>query len=287
MTKIILIILFITGSLICYSSIEFHFFSLLNNNNNILDGDLNKNLKSTIKNINPYNSPTTLYNINKSYKCKISAAPIYIIKSQNTIEKHNFLKLYPLQLLINRYTFSYEHLFANGNSIEFQPKYILPSSPVHRFTNNLNPNIAFLNEGFEMLIGINRIKHNEEKSHSKSKGFYVSYKYQHIGNEKYWSGGMSGKSYHKSYLLSQTKNMMGIFYKLSKFNMHKKFSIDTYFMFGCYIGNARTVVFSINNKSLNDISKTGIENPSGLYIPNGIYVIPNIKIGISPRFKLN
>lgn len=77
--------------------------------------------------------------------------------------------------------------------------------------------------------------------------------------------------------------MIGIFYKLSNFYLNKS-SIDTYLMLGMYVGHSKTTVFSVKN---DNSQNTETNNPVNLIKPNGIFILPQIKIGIIPKFKLN
>jgi hypothetical protein len=204
--------------------------------------------------------------------------------SDTGLARAKFLKIYLLSGLINRWSIGYEQGLKEGRSMELQGKVILPFRGLNAAT-QFFPNVAFLNSGAEISFGYNIIHKGNDGTYT-SNGLYISYRYQHLDHENYWTGGISGSSSNASYFISQTKNAVGLFLKFNFFNV-KKVSLDKYFMIGTYAGYARTVCFAIDGPYYSHSSPMSVLNPEGLYMPNGIYFMPELRVGFAFKSRLN
>lgn len=153
-------------------------------------------------------------------------------------------------LLASKISVAYEHVFRRRYSWEIQPACIFKNPVYHSITQIFLPNYSFQNEGFEVLGGLNFLNIKRAgspwKKHARSRGFFISYRYQHVDNFRFWTGGISGKtSGNQDITLSETKNAVGIFYKRRFFRPGKQASIEKFIMFGCYTALSRKTIFEI------------------------------------------
>lgn len=205
----------------------------------------------------------------------------------DSLNKKHYLKIYPLLSLLNRYSAALEIKTKKNILLDFQVKVFFKSDRLkQRF--QFVPNVAFMNDGAEMLVGLNFINTRlSEPSGSVTNGVYLSYRYQHISNENFYPAIFSGDGTYAYYDFSQTKNMLGIHYKISFAKLQKRFSFDSYLMAGFYTGWARTLVFYADYRQGEKKYVGSTINPEGMFKPNGLFVQPHLTIGVCPRFKLN
>src|SRR5690606_32385076 len=105
---------------------------------------------------------------------------------------------------------------------------------------------TFLGRGVEVIVGRNRVVTNSRNGRAGTSGLHLSYSYQHADNIQYWTGGLSGKSDHSLYQLSQTRHKAGLFWKKSTFRPNRPVSAEWYFMLGAYVMKTRTVIFDVH-----------------------------------------
>lgn len=266
--------------------------------NNIEGPDYIEN-KNGIEKIK-YNNGTLEY----FEKSKNSDKDIYIVNSDNVNEvtrklldkptiknfdsiyhpKHVF-KFHVSAPLSGKISVAYELYFRKKYLWEIQPRYIFKNIVNDVVSNLLIPNIAFKYNGFEIITGFSKfsVRTKRNKPFGISRGFYISYCYEHTGKVNYWSGGMSGSSYYYSYDISQTRNSMSLFYKINRYSVTKKVSLDFYYSFGVYVGIARTVCFRYSGPDSG--TPMGVYDPSGLFFTNGLFVLPFFRVGTSLRFN--
>lgn len=231
------------------------------------------------------------FNLGVAYRFPLTPVRIFfrdIFHPGNAAGKQqssHYLKVYPLGFLTNRFSFSYETIINNELSLEFQPRIILPSLFFHNASNLLLPNIKHLNRGFEMNFGISGI-HVRDGRKARGSGLVLSFRYQYIDEQRYWSGGISGSSAHVDYMISQTKFLGGIFYKGSRLDPQKRLSVDFYWQIGFYVFQSRTIIFWSHGPYGMRDETSRVGNPSGLYRPNGVGFFPVFKLGIAPRLRV-
>lgn len=195
-----------------------------------------------------------------------------------------YLKLYPLLSVVNRHSVSVEFQHGKNRLIDLQAK-VMFKSDFLRGRLQFIPNVAFLNDGAELLVGFNKIKHRDRKP-SFVRGFYFSYRYQHISNGYYYPDVSGGSGQYFGYHFSQTKNMIGFQYKLALADLKSRFSLDSYLLVGFYTGVSRTLVFYLDPSHGMPTNNGGIMNPEKLAMPNGFFVLPHITLGFCPRIKV-
>jgi hypothetical protein len=195
------------------------------------------------------------------------------------------IKLNISSLLACKLGLTYEKVFKSRYSWEFEPSFIFPNPIYDAVTQFFWPNVWFKNQGFELKTGINVLlgKTGRRRKIVDSHGLFLSYRYTHNDNVYYWTGGISGSSYHSLYKISQTKNLIGLTYKRSFFNALKKTSFVPFYEFGFYYGFSRTVCF-YDNGGYSNIKKYPMTVYNvGLPFENGYVFIPVARIGFNIR----
>lgn len=185
---------------------------------------------------------------------------------------------------IGKYCVAYERVINEQGSFEIESTYFSRNSPLDEGSQFFFPNIALRREGFEIKFLINKLKRtlvSNKNQIYKSIGVGISYRYQHIKKTKFWEGGFSGSSDYSYAYLAQTKNLIGVFAKASRFKLYKRLCLEHFLGLGCYFGTARTALF--------EIIGPGKNNPDflekNIYQPNGFTTIPVFNFGINIRFN--
>jgi hypothetical protein len=191
-------------------------------------------------------------------------------------------------LLANKIGISYEKVFGYKFSWEIQPMYIFANPLYDQVTQSVWPNIAFKNSGFELRFGLNLLdvktyRQQNQKLHSK--GIFISYRYQHADNVDFSTDGKGGQGYQYNYRVSQTKNLIGVFYRSRNFEGIKKTGIETFYEFGFYAGTSRTVCFSYAGSYGDDTGTPMKVQNVGMPFENGFVIIPVLRLGMQLRYN--
>ncbi len=211
-----------------------------------------------------------------------------IAKRENKFDFESTFKIKILSAFDSKLGFAYEKKFKKKYSWEFEPVFIYSNPLLDIITNLMWPNLNFKGQGVEFSFGLNSLKieqYGYRIPSSKSRGLFISYKYWHASNVGYWSGGMSGSSYYTYYKLSQTRNLIGIFYKINSFRIDKKWTIEKFLCFGSYVGYVRTMVFEVNPGSYSMAKTAGLTTPQGLFFGNGLFFMPSARVGLAFRYN--
>jgi len=191
-------------------------------------------------------------------------------------------------LLADRVGIAYEKVFNYKFSWELQPMYIFANPLFDQVTQAVWPNIAFKNSGFEVRFGLNLLdvkSYRAENQKLHSKGIFISYRYQHADNVNFSTDGKGGQAFQYNYRVSQTKNLIGVFYRSRSFEGIKKTGIETFYEFGFYAGMSRTVCFSYAGSYGDDTGEPMQVKNVGLPFENGFVVMPVLRLGLNLRYN--
>ena len=208
------------------------------------------------------------------------------VEADSTFELKSAFKFPLTALLANKVGFAYERVFGYKYSWEIQPMYIFANPLYDQITQNIWPNIAFRHSGFEIRAGLNLLEVLPYKNEGKklhSKGIFISYRYQHAGNVNFSTDGKGGQGYHYNYRVSQTKNLVGIFYRSRASDITKKMGTEFFYEFGFYTGMARTVCFSYSGSYGDDIGEPMDVRNVGMPFENGWIFAPVLRLGMAIR----
>ncbi len=209
-------------------------------------------------------------------------------QADSTFDLKGAIKFPFTALLANKVVFAYERVFKYKYSWEIQPMYIFANPLYDGITQEIWPNISFENSGAEVRFGLNLLMvqpYRSNKEKIRSKGIFISYRYQHASNVDFSTDGKGGQAYHYNYKVSQTKNLIGVFYRHRTINVEKKMGLESFYEVGFYTGIARTVCFSYAG-AYGDDTGTPMEVKSvGMPMENGFVFAPVIRVGMAIRYN--
>jgi hypothetical protein len=209
-------------------------------------------------------------------------------EADTTYDLKSAFKFQVTSLLANKFALSYERVIEHKLSWEIQPAFIFPNPLYDDISQSIRPNIAFKNMGFEVKMGFNLLMvkpYRAEKQKMHSKGIFISYRYQHVDNADYSNDGKGGQGYNYSYRVSQTKNLVGIFYRNRVFEGEKKVGIECFYEFGFYTGYARTVCFYYSGAYGDDTGEPMSVQSVGIPMENGFVFAPVVRVGLALRLN--
>lgn len=207
-------------------------------------------------------------------------------ETDSTFELKGAIKFPLTALLANKVGIAYEKVFGYKYSWEVQPMYIFANPLYDQVTQSIWPNISFKHTGFEVRAGLNLLEVLPFKNEGKrlhSKGIFISYRYQHASNVDFSTDGKGGQGYYYNYKVSQTKNLIGIFYRGRAFDVSKKFGTEFFYEFGFYTGMARTVCFSFAGSYGDDRGEPMDVQNVGMPMENGLVFAPVLRLGMAIR----
>lgn len=207
-------------------------------------------------------------------------------EADSTYDLKGAFKIHLTSLLANKASVSYEKVFKDKFSWELQGAYIFANPGYDGPSQNIWPNISFKNVGGEVRFGLNLLqvvpyRANNEKL--RSKGLYIAYRYQHASNVEFSTDGKGGKEYHYNYRVSQTKNLVGIFYRNRFYKSDKPITCETFYEIGFYTGMARTVCFSYVGAYGDDRGEPMAVQSVGMPFENGFVFWPVLRVGMAIR----
>lgn len=217
-------------------------------------------------------------------KCNILART----EADSTYDLKGVFKLHVTSLLANKASLSYERVFKYKYSWELQGAYIFANPAYDGASQSIWPNIAFKNVGGEVRFGLNLLSVQPYRSNNeklRSKGLYIAYRYQHADNVEFSMDGKGGKGYHYNYKVSQTKNLVGVFYRNRFFKSDKAISGESFYEIGCYMGMARTVCFSYVGAYGDDRGEPMNVQSVGMPFENGFVFWPVLRVGYALRYN--
>lgn len=191
-------------------------------------------------------------------------------------------------LLANKASVGFEKVFNYKFSWELSGAYIFANPLYDGPSQNIWPNISFKNQGGEVRFGLNLISSKPYLAEGKklhSHGLFISYRYQHAGNVDYSTDGKGGQGYQYNYRVSQTKNLVGIFYRNRVFNSEKKIAAESFYEIGFYTGMARTVCFSYVGAYGDDKGEPMTVQSVGMPFENGFVFWPVLRVGMAIRYN--
>lgn len=209
-------------------------------------------------------------------------------QADSTFDLKGVIKIHLTSLLANKASLSFERTFKDKFSWEIQGAYIFANPGYDGPSQALWPNISFKNVGAEVRFGLNLlnvIPYREQKEKLRSKGLYLAYRYQHASNVEFSTDGQGGKGYHYNYRVSQTKNLVGLFYRNRFFTSDKAVSGETFYEVGFYTGMARTVCFSYVGAYGDDRGEPMAVRNVGMPFENGFVFCPVIRVGFALRYN--
>lgn len=240
-------------------------------------------------------TPTYTYELNdplvakyEYIKPKPKESLIARTEADSTYDLKGVIKFHLTSLLANKVSLSFERTFKDKFSWEIQGAYIFANSAYDGATQSVWPNIAFKNTGGEVRFGLNLltvIPYREQHEKLRSKGFYISYRYQHASNVNFSTDGKGGQAYHYNYRVSQTKNLVGLFYRNRFYRSDRSISGETFYEIGFYTGIARTVCFSYVGAYGDDRGEPMAVQNVGMPFENGFVFCPVIRVGYALRFN--
>lgn len=240
-------------------------------------------------------APTYTYDLNDPLVAKYEyqkPAPKSNILSRteadSTYDLKGVLKFHLTSLLANKASISYERVFKYKFSWELQGAYIFANPGYDGVTQSIWPNIAFKNVGGEARFGLNLLSVQPYRSNNeklRSKGLYIAYRYQHADNVEFSTDGKGGKGYHYNYRVSQTKNLVGLFYRNRFFKSDKAITGESFYEIGCYMGMARTVCFSYVGAYGDDRGEPMTVQSVGMPFENGFVFWPVLRVGYAIRYN--
>lgn len=209
-------------------------------------------------------------------------------EADTTYDLKSAFKFQLTSLLVNKFAVSYERVMNYKTSWEITPAFIFPNPLYDGISQAIRPNISSKNMGFEMRFGLNLLivkPYRAQKQKMHSKGLFISYRYQHADNVDYSTDGKGGQGYNYSYKVSQTKNLVGIFYRNRVFEGIKRGGIETFYEFGFYTGVSRTVCFSYSGAYGDDKGEPMAIQNVGIPFENGFVFMPVIRLGMALRLN--
>lgn len=209
-------------------------------------------------------------------------------EADTTYDLKSAFKFQLTSLLADKFALSYERVFKHKLSWEITPAYIFANPAYDGISQSIRPNIAFKSSGFEMRFGLNLLEVKPYRAQNKkmhSKGLFISFRYQHADNVDYSNDGKGGQGYGYSYKVSQTKNLIGVFYRNRCFEGIKKTGIEGFYEFGFYTGMSRTVCFNYSGAYGDDKGEPMSVTNVGIPFENGFVFMPVIRIGMALRLN--
>ncbi|HWY09892.1 MAG TPA: hypothetical protein VN026_01135 [Bacteroidia bacterium] len=209
-------------------------------------------------------------------------------EADTTYNLKSAFKLQLTSLLADKFALSYERVFKHKLSWEFTPAYIFANPAYDGISQSIRPNIAFKSTGCEIRFGLNLLfvkPYREQSKKMHSKGLFISFRYQHADNVDYSNDGKGGQGYGYSYKVSQTKNLIGVFYRSRIFEGTKKAGIEGFYEFGFYTGMSRTVCFSYSGAYGDDKGEPMSVTNVGIPFENGFVFMPVVRIGMALRLN--
>lgn len=191
-------------------------------------------------------------------------------------------------LLANKASIGFEKVFNYKFSWELSGAYIFANPGYDGPSQAIWPNISFKNTGGEGRFGLNLITSKPylgEGTKLHSHGLFISYRYQHADNVEYSTDGKGGIGYQYNYRVSQTKNLVGIFYRNRVFNSEKKIASEYFYEIGVYTGMARTVCFSYVGAYGDDKGEPMAVQSVGMPFENGFVFWPVLRVGMAIRYN--
>jgi len=183
---------------------------------------------------------------------------------------------------------SFRKVFKDKFSWELQGAYIFANSAYDKPTQDIWPNISFKSVGGEGRFGLNLLSvvpYRANNQKLRSKGLYFAYRYQHASNVDFSTDGKGGQGYHYNYRVSQTKNLVGIFYRNRWYKSDKSVTTETFYEVGFYTGMARTVCFSYSGAYGDDKGEPMAVQSVGMPFENGVVFWPVLRVGMALRFN--
>jgi hypothetical protein len=241
-------------------------------------------------------TPTYTYDLNDPLVAKYEYAKpqpkhdniISRTEADSTYDLKGVFKFHLTSLLADKASLSYERVFKYKYSWELQGAYIFANPAYDGITQAIWPNIAFKNVGGEVRFGLNLLNVKPYRSNNeklRSKGLYIAYRYQHADNVEFSTDGKGGKGYHYNYHVSQTKNLVGLFYRNRFFKSDKAISGESFYEIGCYMGMARTVCFSYVGAYGDDRGEPMAVQSVGMPFENGFVFWPVLRVGYAIRYN--
>lgn len=209
-------------------------------------------------------------------------------EADSTYDLKGVIKFHVTSLLANKASLSYERMFKSKFSWEIQGAYIFANPAYDGATQEIWPNIAFKNVGAEVRFGLNLITVQPYRSQNeklRSKGLYIAYRYQHADNVNFSTDGKGGQGYHYNYRVSQTKNLIGLFYRNRFFKSDKPVTAETFYEIGFYSGLSRTVCFSYVGAYGDDKGEPMVVQSVGMPFENGFVFWPVLRVGLALRYN--
>ncbi len=208
-------------------------------------------------------------------------------EADTTFDLKSAFKFPLTAILANKIGFAYERVFKYKFSWELQPMYIFANPVYDGASQSLWPNISFKNSGVEVRFGLNLLTVKPYRAESKklhSKGLFISYRYQHASNVDFSTDGKGGQGYFYNYRVSQTKNVIGIFYRNRTFTYGKSLGSEFFYEFGFYTGIARTVCFEYAGAYGDDRGEPMDVKSVGMPMENGFVFAPVLRLGMTLRY---
>lgn len=209
-------------------------------------------------------------------------------EADTTYDLKGCFKIHLTSLLANKASVSYEKVFKSKFSWEIQGAYIFANPGYDKPTQDLWPNISFKNVGGEGRFGLNLLSvvpYRANNQKLRSKGLYIAYRYQHASNVEFSTDGKGGQGYHYNYRVSQTKNLIGLFYRNRWYKSDKSVTTETFYEVGFYTGMARTVCFSYVGAYGDDRGEPMAVQSVGMPFENGVVFWPVLRVGMALRFN--
>ncbi len=197
-------------------------------------------------------------------------------------------KFHLTSLLANKASIGFEKVFNYKFSWEISGAYIFANPLYDGPSQAIWPNISFKNQGGEVRFGLNLISSKpylSEGTKLHSQGLFISYRYQHADNVEYSTDGKGGIGYQYSYRVSQTKNLVGIFYRNRVFHSERKVAAESFYEIGFYTGMARTVCFSYVGAYGDDRGEPMEVKSVGMPFENGFVFWPVLRVGMAIRYN--
>jgi hypothetical protein len=209
-------------------------------------------------------------------------------EADSTYDLKGAFKFHLTSLLANKASISYEKVFKYKFSWEIQGAYIFANPLYDGITQEIWPNISFKHSGGEVRFGLNLLSvkpYREEGQKLRSKGLYIAYRYQHASNVEYSTDGKGGQGYQYNYRVSQTKNLIGLFYRNRFYRSDKAITSETFYEVGVYTGMARTVCFSYVGAYGDDKGEPMAVQSVGMPFENGFVFWPVLRVGMAIRYN--
>ena len=207
-------------------------------------------------------------------------------EADSTYDLKGCFKIHITSLLANKASVSFEKVFKDKFSWELQGAYIFANSGYDKPSQDIWPNISFKNVGGEVRFGLNLLSvvpYRANNQKLRSKGLYISYRYQHASNVEFSTDGKGGQGYQYNYRVSQTKNLVGIFYRNRFYKSDKPITCETFYELGFYTGIARTVCFSYVGAYGDDRGEPMAVQSVGMAFENGFVFWPVLRVGMAIR----